>query len=490
MKVLPTNRVAAIIFVVVSGVYALLSWEAIFQPSSHFHFVDMAHSFLDGRLDTETPHRSRKQVQEMGEPRGIADAVERATTGSDGAKVGWNDWASYYEIQLRETGETFRGVWPWKDLEGRKNEFHTLDGTIRFVDRDKDIARNCADLPRKKCLKKVYQVSFPPFPALVMLPPVLLWGYDTNDVLITVLFGGLNAVLLFFWLLLLVRRGYTTASQSTLLWLTAFFALGTALCFSSVRGEVWFTALVLGCTFHLLFLMAALDAKHPWLAGIALACGFATRTPLVFASVFYGLQVFFPASGEPRELRDGLQRIFKFAIPCVVVGVSLLVINWIRWESPTEFGHTYLAEGTRASIRDYGLFHPHFVERNLRVLLTYLPTFSSEAPYLSISKHGLGLFVSSPLLLWAFLSRRWGRLQWALLATLIVVVVPAVFYQNTGWEQFAFRFSIDWLPLMMGLILLHGKKFGTLEVTIIVYSIVVNVFGAVIFGRFPGFFSG
>ena len=174
----------------------------------------------------------------------------------------------------------------------------------------------------------------------------------------------------------------------------------------------------------------------------------------------------------------------------MIAGISLLVINDIRWGNPTEFGHTYLAEGTRASIRDYGLFHPHFLERNLRVLLTNIPSWSTEAPYIKLSKHGLGLFVASPFLLWAMWVRGWNALKVALVATSVAVFTPALFYQNTGWEQFSFRFSIDVLPLLMGLVAVQYASFGWFARSAMVVSIIIEGFGAVVFGRFPDFFGG
>ncbi|MEC8025051.1 MAG: hypothetical protein VX223_14065, partial [Myxococcota bacterium] len=51
------------VFVLAFGVYTLLAWERIDAPSPHFHFVDLAHSFLNGRLDTDTP-RSRLSEKE------------------------------------------------------------------------------------------------------------------------------------------------------------------------------------------------------------------------------------------------------------------------------------------------------------------------------------------------------------------------------------------------------------------------------------------
>ena len=369
------------IFLVVAVVYGLVSGDRIFQPSNQFHFVDLAHSYMDGHLDTETPQRRRGSEPEATDPVGYQEAIDRSLTNEKGEATGTtvgNDWSSYYVIRLKEDdSQELKGVWPWAHIKRpssldkrRKNHFLTLGGDLMIVDPIKDIARSCGDNGRSRCKEKVYHVSFPPFPAVVMIPAAKIWGYNTNDVLITVLFGALNAVLVFFLIRLLVRRGYAQRNMRETLWLVALFAFGTVAFFSSVRGEVWFTALVIGMTLNLGFVMAALDARHPFWAGLFLALGFATRTPLLFASIFFALQLWWPACGKRDPWKSMAVKVALFAIPTLTVGIVLMVLNYHRFDDALEFGHTYLAAGTRASIREHGLFSFEFLNRNLSSMLT------------------------------------------------------------------------------------------------------------------------
>jgi hypothetical protein len=475
--------VAAAIFVVASLVYGLVAWDRILEPSPHFHFVDLAHSFLSGRLDTDTPRRHRNGRAQDGDPRGYQEAVNRALTDGQGNAVGWNDWASYRVITLKG-GETISGVWPWKDTEDpRKYEFHTLDGRIFTVDWKRDIASTCGDSGRRKCDETRYFISFPPFPAVAMMPAAALWGYDTNDVLITVLFAALNAVLVWFLLLLLERRGYMARSLGEKLWIVALFAFGTVAFFSSVRGEVWFTALVIGLTLHLAYLMAALDARRPFLAGVFLALGFATRTPLLFAAVFFGLQLLAPASGERYSWPTIAKKVALFAIPCLAVGVLLMLYNEARFGSYGEFGHAYLVEGTRDSIRRHGLFSSWFLNRNLAAAITNLPVITLSEPYVHITRHGLSLFAATPAFLLLLWPQRRGRLWAVLVASTAAVAVPGLFYQNTGWAQFAYRFSLDFTPMLIALFAVDSRPVTRRVAALIALAIVVNVFGAITFGR-------
>lgn len=492
------------IFVAVAGVYALVAWDRVVAPSPHFHFVDLAQSFLDGKLHTDTPHRRRGAAPREDDALGLQEAVDRALTDENGKPVGWNDWASYRIIQLKG-GDELRGVWVWKDKrnEERRHEFHTLDGSIAIVDASKDVARTCGESGRQRCDETIHFVSFPPGPAVVMLPAVALWGYHTNDVVLTLLFAALNAVLFFALLGLLQQRGYMRRSRSEHLVLTALFAFGTVAFFCSVRGEVWFTALVLGLTFHLAYVLAALDARRPLLAGIFLAAGFATRTPLVFAASFFAIQLIFPASGERRTWVDVAKRVGWFAIPTVAAGVALLLYNAARFESPFEFGHTYLVEGTRDAIRDHGLFSMWFLNRNLQAAFVNMPVITAAYPFVHITRHGLSLLATTPPLLFLFrprLSRAAtdapdgvdeaavARLRWAFGLATLCILVPAVFYQNTGWAQFGYRFSLDFTPYLLGLVAIDRRHFGRLALVLVGLAILINLFGAITFGRAGEFY--
>lgn len=476
------------VFFVVAGVYAAVSGPRILSASDQFHFVDLAHSFMDGRLDTDTPRLRRNARPQLDEPRGLQQAVNGALTNAKGEPVGWNDWASYRVLQLKE-GDEYRGVWPWGDTAGaRANEFHTLTGDVVIIDGKKDIAWKCGANGRNRCNEKKYYISFPPFPAVVMLPFAALWGYGTNDVLITVLVAAFNAVLLFLLLGLLVRRGLSQRSMTDRLWLTALFAFGSVAFFCSVRGEVWFTALVFGTTLHLLYFMAALDARRPFWAGVALALGFATRTPLLFASVFFGMQLLWPASEERPPWGTILKKVVLFAIPTLAVGIGLMLYNHARFESLTEFGHTYLVEGRRQAIRDHGLFSFWFLNRNLQAMLINLPVLTAAYPFVQITKHGLGLFATTPP--FALLARPEGksRLRRSLWVAILAVAIPAAFYQNTGWAQFGYRFSMDWAPYLFALLAIDQRRMGWGYRGLILAAVLINLFGAITFGRAAAFY--
>ncbi len=482
------------VFVLAFGVYTLLAWERIDAPSPHFHFVDLAHSFLNGRLDTDTP-RSRLSEKEGDRfaPRGFYRAVARQITNPDGSRRGWNDWSSYRVIKLK-SGEILQGVFPWKDQKDeRRHEFHALDGTLYRIDCARDVESGCYGT-QPQHLK--YHVSFPPFPAVLMMPLAVIWGYDVNDVWFTLFFASLNVLFLFS---ILERLRFTGTSERTLrdnVWLTTMFAVGTVHFFCSVRGEVWFTALIVGVTFHLASIWCVVDLKRPLLGGVFLALGAATRTPLIFGSLFIFFLVAIPEYHAVRRgqytrqmLRTALSKLLLFAAPVAVTLIVLMFFNYQRFENPFEFGHSYLQEGMRENVRRHGLISSWFLGQNLSAAFTNPPVLALGESYpIRITRHGLGLIWTTPVLFLLLGSKNRTPLFQAALLAAGLVALPGLFYQNTGWVQFGYRFSLDWLPLVIIALAVGGRKLDRLAKVLIIFGIVVNLFGAVTFGRMDGFY--
>ena len=66
----------------------------------------------------------------------------------------------------------------------------------------------------------------------------------------------------------------------------------------------------------------------------------------------------------------------------------------------------------------------------------------------ALRKHGMSIFVSSPLLLFLFVKRPPLGQGRRLIAVSALMLCPLLLYQNTGWEQFSYRFLLGLLPLI------------------------------------------
>lgn len=444
-------RAPIVVFVLSAAVFCAFAGARLRGPSADNHFVYLADSYLHGTLEmrVDPPHD--------------------------------NDWA-YYETLTLASGQELKGI--WYDRSERK--FRDLEGRLYVIDAH-DLHGSTSE--------RTYYVSFPPMPALLMVPGVMIWGMDFNDVLFTIFFAALNAALMYVLLRRVILGGRSRLNPGAAGWLTMMMAIGSAHLWCSVQGAVWFTALVVGVTFTLLYVLASLDAKHPFWAGVFLACAFATRTPLLFSVVFFATFFFFPGGrlrrGWGRRFwRDGLLFV---SVP-IVVGIGLMVLNHLRWHGLSEFGHSYLAGGQIDRIKHYGLFNVHFLGINLAALLALVPRFLPEYPYVEISKHGLAIWFTTPALLYLAAphpprdaaDRLWRA---ATVATVVAIFVPHVFYQNTGWVQFGYRFAMDYIAYLTLLLCLGRARLGPVFKALVLLGVAVNAFGAVTFGRYWQFYA-
>jgi len=344
-----------------------------------------------------------------------------------------------------------------------------------------------------------HYISFPPFPALLLVPLVKLAGSAerVHDGRFFIVLAGVAPAVLFLALEKLSEVGRSRRGDVENAALAVFFALGSVYWFSAVQGTVWFAAHVVGAALACIYLYCCIDAAHPIAAGLALGLGFATRTPLGFAAPLFLYEAVRASCANGARDADGARdrawlqrsgralavRLLLFAAPAAAVLGLLLWHNQARFGDPLEFGHRYLAIVWQPRIERWGLFSYHYLPRNLAVVLTSLPYTGVEGAPFQINAHGLALWVTTPLYAWAIWPRRSPPIFWALTATAAAVALPSLLYQNSGWVQFGYRFSNDFAPFLFAMIAVGGRRFGPPFYALGAAAIAVNAFGALSFQR-------
>lgn len=435
----PRWRIQLALFALGLVGYGAVAGERIERPSRDPHFVYQAHAWLDGRLETEPM------------PRGADDPARVET------------------VMLKD-GSPVRGR--------------------RLATRPMFRSTRGDEIPRseiERSLGHTEYVSFPPFPALLMLPQVALAGREANDVAFTVAVAAACLPLLFTLLCRLSRRGESERGVAENVLLTLLFGFGTVLFFSAVQGRVWFTAHVVAVAMCLLYVHFSLGARHPILAGVALACAALTRTPMAFLFPLFLFEAWRATAG-PRRVADFARSALLFAAPVALLAAVAVAYNLARFDQATEFGHSYLAVRQQAQIEAHGLFSYDYLARNLAVAFTLLPELGGEVAPVRISGHGLALWVTTPPLLALLWPRCRGPLHRALWITVAAVAIPALFYQNSGWIQFGYRFALDYMVLLVLLLAIGGRRFGAGFKLLVVAAIAINLFGAVTFDRHHRFY--
>lgn len=416
-----------VIFVLCSGVYGATSAGRLLEPSPNNHYVHLADAWLHGRLDI------------------------------GGDPPGSNDWACFDTLD--------RGPCP--------------EGRYSFSGPDAERYR--------------WYVSFPPLPAILLLPFVAVFGLGTLDALFWVLFAGLGPMVLFLVLRFLRESGQSQRSASENVLVTALFAVGSVYYFVAVQGSVWFAAHVAATTFVCLYLLFSFGARRPAAAGLALGLAFLCRPATVLLAPFFLLQAASaenrrsPGMSSPRA--PVLQAFAMFALPLALILAATMWHNAARFGDPFEFGHRFLQIRWRSRIETWGLFSTHYLPRNLTVFMLSVPWLMQSSPFVRISRHGLALWFSSPNLLWSLWPKKLDATTFALWAGVLPTALCTLLYQNTGWIQFGYRFSLDYLPLLFVLVALSGRRFGVAFLCCACFAIVVNTFGAVTFDRFVQFYD-
>ncbi len=437
-----------VLYVAFSGAYLGASGARLRQHTIYNHYVYLADGWLHGRLALE------------------------------GQPPNENDWAKVDVFKLKD-GRELRGTYG-SHTGGPTDRFYPLRGPSETVPDSEIVSR-----------KSIRYVSFPPFPAVLMAPLVAIWGLRCNDVLFTALWAGLNPALLFLLLGDLRRRRLSRRSVGDDLWLTALLGVGSVYYYCSVVGQVWFTALIVGVTLSIGYVWASLDAERPVLAGLFVALGFATRPPWLVVPLFLCEAVSVSGGWPVLRTRAGWRALApllaRFAAPIAVLGSALAWFNYARFGNPFEFGHRFLNVQWQERIGRFGLFNYHFLSRNLAAALVLLPRIMTRAPFVKISQHGMSLLVTSPNLAYTVMPQERSRLTRPLWLTIAAVAIPSLLYQNSGYIQWGYRFSLDYMVYFVVLLAIGNRRFTRWFKALIVVAFAINLFLAITFDRYPQF---
>jgi hypothetical protein len=412
--------------------------------------------------------------------------------------------------------------------------------------------------------------SFPMFPSAVMVPFVAVNGYQLNDTSFGVFVGAFAIALFYSVLRMLSENEGTGRKELENAAIALILGFGTLFFYSSIRGEVWFSAEVMGVALTCAYLRNAVGARKPLWAGFFWSMAVLTRTPLLFTGVFFFIEAVTPTGGKRKEeLMAFLAKpaeVFKTKLQPFLVGAAPLAViamamNQTRFGSIAEFGHRYFFENrVNADIDTFGLFHPNYLGRNLEAAFLMFPSIGKTVGY---SPWGLTLLLTTPLLvllaarrptveslltaaaiiIGTVLVAKWlvrpteamvpaddpargtllldafkariefrevidsaytkmtialvlgvGALVWKYRAsssdplprltaplwlTVAACALPGFFYQNTGYAQFGFRFSLDYTPYLVLLLAIGGWNLKKpLPVTLLALGVVVNFWGA------------
>jgi hypothetical protein len=309
-------------------------------------------------------------------------------------------------------------------------------------------------------------VVYPPMPAVVLMPFVLLFGTGMDQARVSILFGALN-VALAMWVALGVG-----ARRSSAVVLAIVFGFGSITWYSAQAGTSWQIAHVLALTFALAAIGSAVRDGHPWLIGLLVAAMGLCRLPMLLGAPFFLAYIFHRAArsqagssgfgtahdGALSAIRSvSLRRLAVVGAPfalCLTAPLVLyLLYNAARFGSPFETGYALIPGLLQEFQYKDGFFSVVNIPRKLYAMFLSAPVEVQGFPWIqSRELGGLSIVLTTPVFLWAVRTR--GRDLFTLSAWLSValVMIPVLLHADPGGVQFGFRYAQDVYPFAFVLV--------------------------------------
>ena len=324
-----------------------------------------------------------------------------------------------------------------------------------------------------------------PLPGVLLIPFLPLLDLGLNLVAVGLLFTLLNA-----WLLYKVLASIGVAG-ARLKWSLLLFFGGTVYLSTAVNGTSWFLAHIVTITFLLLSVLMVLTRKLPLAAGALLGLAGMSRFTVLFALPFFIAMLLYKEGqeGEKVTTPELVRRVGMLLLGLAGPLLLLALYNYARFGNPLDSGyaHVVLKDPVLAEAMDHGLFSLAHVPKNLFMLLLQgpLPYPNENAavlqfPYVQPSTWGMGIFFTSPALLYIFRARLRKPIVWAGWLAVACVMVPIITYYGVGWIQFGYRYALDFTPFLLLIAALGFPAAMSNKARVLVaLSVLVNVWGSV-----------
>jgi hypothetical protein len=321
-------------------------------------------------------------------------------------------------------------------------------------------------------------MPYPPAPVLFVLPVVALFGPTVDQSIAAAIIGAANILLL--WLVF-VKLDVAPMSRC---WLLAAFAFGSVHWWAAGEGTVWLFAHISAVFFALAALLLALHGTRPFLAGLLLGLGAASRVPIgltmpLYLALYGRWPVSWPPKVSSRSVLPLIPFFAGFAIPVVIT----MGYNFARFGDPAEFGYNLVlnSEGQSVLTESWytdGINSLSYIPRNFNVMFLKTFDFVEEFPWFRPNWIGTSLILTTPIFLWLFRAHGRNRLLiygWISVVTGLALVVT---HGGIGWTQFGYRRILDVAAILWPMLGWVFRRGISIEARVaIVIGILVNAYG-------------
>jgi hypothetical protein len=296
--------------------------------------------------------------------------------------------------------------------------------------------------------------------------------------------------------------------------LSAGILFGTWMWTNLAFAGAWYLALGFAMLGELGAIYFTVFNRRPLIAGFFFALAFGNRTEILLtAPIFMYLLCRFQVSSlksqivvHSNDLRRknvlasienkgseklgnwelGIETFKNLAVFCavpLVLGVSTLVYNYIRFHSFTDFGYARIPGVLNEPWYRHGIFSLQYIPLNFWEMLCAPWKRVADFPYLVPTGFGGSILLSSPFILFTLrCGARRKYIKYAAWAAIIILTFVLWTHGNPGGWQYAYRYAMTLLPWMF-LILLENSpaKITPLEWLAYILSFAVNAYAAYFF---------
>jgi hypothetical protein len=321
-----------------------------------------------------------------------------------------------------------------------------------------------------------FYVVYPPFPAVVMMPLVAVFGAGLNQTLVSVFVGSLCVVMA-----CVVAKDIRNVEGSMHVWSAVLFGFGTIFWYLASVGSAWYLAHVMSVFFLFTAVHETLNRRRPLLVGLLVGASYWCRLPTILTLVFFALLIAF--NQRWNVSKSVLPLLKMFAGASVFVGLNMLY-NFIRFGTPFDVAYWLIPGILDEPWYSEGLFSLSYISCNLATILTGLPVFSSEPPFMLPPWTGMAIWVTTPAFIYAFRSNKKEAITWACWFTMMAVASVIFCRGCSGWG-FGYRYAMDFYPFLYVLTVKGmGERIRWHQKVLIVLSVLVNLWGVIWVNKF------
>ena len=370
-------------------------------------------------------------------------------------------------------------VWPAADI--------SLGGD-QYVHLARSFARGSLDVDAMSPMYRDYveweghkYLPFGPLPAVLLVPFVWLLNAGVPLVFFGYALTAVNVVLFY---RVLARAGVTGERRW---WIVLLYFGGTMYLSVALVGISTFFAHIVVTTFLLAAVLEMSGRQRLLVVGLCIGLAASARMTAAFSLPFFLWMARDPApSGVARPV----------AVKWLLIAAGLLApllllagYNYARFGDPAETGFALalLYDPALERARAAGLFSLAHVPKNLFMMLVEGPRpVGGEGaavlafPYIEPSPWGMGLFFTTPALIYAMRAPLNDRLVQACWLAIVATLVPLLTYYGIGFVQFGYRYALDFMPFLL-LLVARGFPSALTRTArgLISASVAINIWGAV-----------